>query len=106
MVSLLIRVIGVYPLYSLVELNTGERGIVAAIAPGRLHRPVLALFLAPDGRPYSPLRLIDLSREAPGPNARSIVATLDAEREHLRPEDILAQCNSDPPPGGTPHRPG
>lgn len=99
MVSHLIRVIGVYPLYSLVELNTGERGLVTAVIPGKLHVPVIALFLAPDGRPITPPVTVDLSREGAGPQARSIVTTLDADKEQVRPEDILAQLEPEEPRG-------
>jgi len=63
LVSQLVRVIGVYPLYSLVELNTGERGIVTAITPGKAHKPVVSLIQSGDGEPYTPPVLVDLAQE-------------------------------------------
>jgi len=91
LVSHLIRLIGVYPLYSLVTLNTGEHGIVTAISPGKLHQPVLALFRGPTGETYSPPVLVDLSQPPSGTPARSIEATLEAEQEGIDLESILSQ---------------
>jgi putative nucleotidyltransferase with HDIG domain len=98
LVSHLIRLLGVYPLYSLVELNTGERGIVTAVAPGKLHQPGLALFQDPTGQPYNPPILVDLSSGSSGGPIRSIVASLDAEQEGFRLEHVLSQLE---PEAGT-----
>jgi putative nucleotidyltransferase with HDIG domain len=88
LVEHLVRVIGVYPLYSLVALDTGEHGLVTAITPGKLHQPVLALFHGPKGETYSPPHILDLSEH----DECSIVGTLDIQAEGINLEAILAQC--------------
>jgi putative nucleotidyltransferase with HDIG domain len=88
LVEHLVRVIGVYPLYSLVALETGEHGIVTAITPGKLHQPVLAVFRGPNGETYSPPRILDLSKR----EECSIVGALDVEAEGINLEAILVQC--------------
>lgn len=57
-----IQVIGIYPIGSLVELNTGEVGAVISISKERRLRPSVMLFLDEDKNPVSPLRQIDLSK--------------------------------------------
>jgi HD-GYP domain-containing protein (c-di-GMP phosphodiesterase class II) len=60
-VSHLIRAIGVYPLYSVVALNSGELGLVGAITPGKTHLPLLYLCRDREGRPYIPPVPLDLA---------------------------------------------
>ncbi|MGH7230015.1 MAG: DUF3391 domain-containing protein [Nitrospiraceae bacterium] len=81
LVSLFIKTIGVYPVYSLVELNTGERGIVTEIAARQLLRPVVTIIRDKNGNPYQAPVRVDLSSDFPEATARSIVRTLDAEDE-------------------------
>ncbi len=88
-VSHLIGVVGVYPLYSMVTLNTGERGIVTAIMHGKLHQPVVTLIQDTSGNPYRPPQTIDLSDESPGTAQRSIIGIFEAEEEGFRIEDYL-----------------
>ena len=37
LVSLFIKLVGIYPVYSFVELNTKERGMITTINPATLH---------------------------------------------------------------------
>lgn len=39
--SCFIKRVGVFPIYSTVELNTGERGVIAELNPAQLHLPVI-----------------------------------------------------------------
>ncbi|OOZ35690.1 HD-GYP domain-containing protein [Solemya velesiana gill symbiont] len=57
-----IQTIGIYPVGSLVELNTGEVGAVVSISQHLRLRPSVILFLDADKNPVSPLRQIDLSK--------------------------------------------
>lgn len=63
LVSLFITLVGVYPVYSEVELNTKERGMIVAINPEALHRPVVTLTHGATGLPLTPPPTIDLMRE-------------------------------------------
>jgi putative nucleotidyltransferase with HDIG domain len=89
LVSHLIRVVGVYPLYSLVQLNTGDRGIVVSVTPGKLHLPVILLIRDAAGNPYNPAIPLDLSAQSGPGEPKSIATVLDADREGIKVEHYL-----------------
>ncbi len=89
MVSHLVRLVGVYPLYSLIRVNNGEGGIVTSMTPGKLHQPVVTLIQDPDGKSSTPPIAVDLSDEAEEAADRSIVRVLDTEMESIRIQDSL-----------------
>jgi HD-GYP domain-containing protein (c-di-GMP phosphodiesterase class II) len=95
LVSTLIRVVGVYPLYSLVALNTGDRGVVINVTPGKLHLPIVLLVQDGDGRPYTPPIPLDLAAAPEGSEGRSIEQLLDADKEGVRVEDYLQDRGAD-----------
>ena len=88
-VSHLIRTLGVFPLYSLVVLNTGEWGVVGAITPGKAHLPTVYLFRDSHGRASVPPIEVDLSLEPK--EGRAIHTVLDPRRERVDIETILRQ---------------
>jgi hypothetical protein len=88
-VSYLIRVIGVYPLYSLVGLNSGELAVVGAITPGKAHLPLLYICRDQYGNRCLPPTPLDLIHEPEG--GRTIRDVRDAVREGLDVETILRQ---------------
>jgi len=53
--------IALYPVGTMVRLNTGETGIVVAVPKGMQHRPKVRIVLDPEGRPCSN-REIDLTQ--------------------------------------------
>lgn len=90
MVSLLIRVIGIYPLYSVVSLTSGEVGIVAAISPGKAHLPYLYLCRDHLQRPCTPPIPLDLTQEPEG--GRRVKEVLDPRRCSIDIEQVLEQA--------------
>jgi HD-GYP domain-containing protein (c-di-GMP phosphodiesterase class II) len=88
-VSYLIRVIGVYPLYSLVGLSSGELAVVGAITPGKAHLPLLYICRDQYGNRCLPPTPVDLIHEPE--NGRTIRDVRDAVREGLDVETILRQ---------------
>lgn len=88
-VSYLIRVIGVYPLYSLVGLSSGELAVVGAITPGKAHLPLLYICRDGNGNRCLPPTPLDLIHEPEG--GRTIRDVRDAVREGLDVETILRQ---------------
>ena len=84
-VSHLVQILGVYPLYSLVALSTGERGIVVEVIPHQAHRPVVLLIMNQQGRRLSCPRLLNLADQS----AVTIHDVLDGEKEGVRVEDLL-----------------
>lgn len=88
-VSYLIRAIGVFPLYSLVALKSGEVGIVGSITPGKAHLPILYLCRDAKGVSCVPPQELDLAQEPEG--GRSIHDIRDPRREGIDVEEILRQ---------------
>ncbi len=90
LVSHLISQIGIYPIYSLVELNTGERGIVTAVTPGNLLHPVVLVIQDSDHRSYTDPIPVNFATRPPGENPLQITNVLDAEQEGVSVDEVLA----------------
>ena len=88
-VSYLIRAIGVYPLYSVVALSSGELAVVGAIAPGKAHLPLLYICRDQSGTTCVPPVPLDLVHEPEG--GRTIRDVRNAVREGLDVEAVLRQ---------------
>jgi len=56
-----IQCIGIYPIGALVELTTGEVGIVISVTDAYRLRPKVLLILDAEKNPYFPTRIIDLA---------------------------------------------
>ena len=78
LVSLFIKLVGIYPVYSFLELNTKERGMITTINPATLHQPIVALTYDETGSPYRNPFTVDLSRQDQ-PRPRSISRVITAE---------------------------
>lgn len=82
----------VYPTGSLVELSSGEVGIVMAQNQARRLRPRVMLLLDADKRPYRPYRDVDLmavERDAGGRTAVRIVSSLEPGAYGLDPAALF-----------------
>lgn len=90
LVEKVIRSLGVYPVGSIVELNTGERGIVVAANRTDTLRPTIRLVLSRDGLPLSRGPLVSLAEEESVAIGRQILRTLDPGKERI---DILGQLS-------------
>jgi HD-GYP domain-containing protein (c-di-GMP phosphodiesterase class II) len=88
--SSLIRVIGIYPLYSVVSLTSDEVGVVAAITPGKAHLPYLYLCRDKFQRPCIPPKPLDLAQEPEG--SRRVKELLDPRRCGVNIEQVLEQA--------------
>lgn len=84
-VERVIRSLGVYPVGTLVELNTGEKGVVIAINSAETLRPTVRLLEDSDHRPYPEAMVIDLAAPGTGETERMIVRALEppAAKIHL-----------------------
>ncbi len=78
LVSLFIKLVGIYPVYSFVELNTKERGVITTVNPAALHQPIVALTYDETGSPYRNPLTVDLSRQNQ-PLSRAIERVLTSE---------------------------
>jgi len=61
LVERFIQCLGIYPIGSLVQLNTGEIGIVLSMAPGKNLTPIVMLVCDENKQVVTPPRVIDLS---------------------------------------------
>jgi putative nucleotidyltransferase with HDIG domain len=82
-VERVIRVLGVYPVGTLVELNTGERGVVIAANPADALRPTVKLIWNEGQEPYAEPLITDLSAPTVSGPQRTVMRALDPAREHL-----------------------
>ncbi len=85
----LIQSLGVYPLGSLVELATGEWGIVVMTDPSNLLKPKIKVIVSADHLPYPVPFMIDLACPSYGDPDRSIRTLLDAHHEQIQVEKYL-----------------
>jgi hypothetical protein len=67
LVSVFIKLVGIYPVYSFVELNTKEQGMITTINPARLHQPIVALTYDQTGGPYRSPITVDLANQDQSP---------------------------------------
>ena len=81
LVEKMIRCLGIYPIGTLVELSTGERGIVVAANPGDALRPVVHILWDTTQQPYATPLKIDLACPPPGGPSRTIRQILDPVTE-------------------------
>ncbi len=57
---------GIYPIGSIVELNTDDIGVVVTVNQVRRLRPRITLVLMPDKSPYSPPKTVNLMYHTTG----------------------------------------
>jgi len=91
-VKALINTLGIYPIGTLVVLDTFELGIVhgAANGPETISRPVVRIVADTLGNALYPGYLVDLAaRGADGRHARTIINTADPERYGIRTSDYF-----------------
>jgi putative nucleotidyltransferase with HDIG domain len=91
--SLFIKRVGVFPIHSVVELNTGERAVVTDINPDALHLPVVHITHEASGRALIAPARIDLARQAVEDTARSISRVVDSANP-LTSADTIASCST------------
>ncbi|MFL6647296.1 MAG: HD-GYP domain-containing protein [Sulfurifustaceae bacterium] len=90
LVEQFIQCIGIYPIGSVVQMNTGSIGVVIAANRQRRLRPRVALVLDPDQRPYPSPKTIDLyDEERRGDSTLSIRTVLPAGSFGIDPSDYL-----------------
>jgi len=90
LVSQFISQVGIYPIYSLVELNTGERGIVTGHSRENLLHPTILLIQDASHHPYLEPVPINFSTMHDSQSIPNIVKVLDPEHEGVRVEKVLA----------------
>jgi putative nucleotidyltransferase with HDIG domain len=96
LVELMIRSIGVYPVGSLVRLNTGEQAVVVGVNPQQRLKPLVKITTDPQGGSYPTPIEVDLAASSADHTVRSVLRVLDPTRErvnigiHLDNSDLRA----------------
>jgi HD-GYP domain-containing protein (c-di-GMP phosphodiesterase class II) len=81
LVEKMVRCLGIYPVGSLVELNTGERGIVIAVNPGKALQPVVHILWNQTHQRYATSVTVDLAALDADAPLRTIHRVLDPTAE-------------------------
>jgi HD-GYP domain-containing protein (c-di-GMP phosphodiesterase class II) len=77
LVQQLIHLLGVYPIGSLVRLNTGEQAVVVWVHSHSRLTPTIKLLKNASGQPYHEQEIIDLTSQANNGTLRSIQESID-----------------------------
>ncbi len=89
--SRFIKLIGIYPVHSRVQLNTKEQAVVTELNPSALHRPVVTITHTPSGNETPTPFVIDLSDQVNVTPERAIDKVLDSpEQVHPAPASQAA----------------
>lgn len=98
LVEVTIKALGVYPVGSLLKLNTGERAIVVGIHPEHRLKPTVKIITGPMGQSYETPLLVDLAN--PGSSdqpSRTILRALDPRQEHVNTAEYFdSACEGTP----------
>lgn len=78
-----IRALGIYPIGAIVEVNTGERGIVVSTNAEEALKPIVQVIADHEGQPLLHPRQVDLALQIEGELVDSIVRPLDAETANI-----------------------
>jgi HD-GYP domain-containing protein (c-di-GMP phosphodiesterase class II) len=83
LVESIVRVVGVFPVGSLVLLNTGEQAIVISPNPGQRLKPVVWIIGGPRGESYPKPKRIDLAAPSEDRTLRTIARALNPAHERI-----------------------
>lgn len=83
LVETVIRSIGVYPVGSLVRLNTGEQAVVVGANPTQRLKPQVRIIGGPQGESYTNPERIDLAMPGQHGVTRTILRVLDPMQERV-----------------------
>jgi len=107
-----IQCLGIFPVGTLVRLDSGEVAVVVRQNRGELLRPWVRLVKAANGAPYSPLFDVDLRDPDPHgvkPFARSILGVLDPADHNVDVDQVMVNSSEEDTPEAaqteTRHRP-
>lgn len=89
LVEKFIQCMGIYPIGSLVEMNTGSIGVVATINRNRRLRPKVVLVLTSDKKPFDKPRVVDLVDESLHVRDLEIKSVLASGTYGINPVDYL-----------------
>lgn len=90
-----IRSLGIYPIGSLVLLNTGEQAVVVGTNPGERLKPLVKIIAGPRGESYVTPLLTNLAAQTPDRDTRSVLRGLDPVKERVNIAMYLDEISSE-----------
>jgi HD-GYP domain-containing protein (c-di-GMP phosphodiesterase class II) len=88
-IALTIRAFGVYPVGTLVELNTGERAVVLSLNPHETLRPTVRIITTREPQSPRGAQIVDLATQIDGAPIRSIVRALEPTTAQIKLGDYF-----------------
>lgn len=85
-----IKCLGIFPVGSLVELNTGQIGMVMTVNRKRHLKPIVMLLLDPEKQPYLRRKLVNLATSVDEDDELHITRILESSAYSLNVRDIVA----------------
>jgi putative nucleotidyltransferase with HDIG domain len=89
-VELFVRALGIYPVGSLVEMNTKEQAVVFEPNPENSRKPVVGLLTLPTQKPRAAPMIVDLAKRSEAED-REIVKVLDPDQIGLDIEATIEE---------------
>jgi HD-GYP domain-containing protein (c-di-GMP phosphodiesterase class II) len=93
LVEKMVRCLGIYPVGSLIELNTGERGVVIAVNPGKALQPVVHILWDQAHQRYATPVTVDLAAPDLDAPLRTICEVLAPTAEGYDIATYLTESN-------------
>ena len=87
-VDLFVKALGVYPVGSLVQLNTKEQALVFEPNPENSHKPTIAILTMPNQKARAAPFIVNLARRSEA-DGREVTSILDPEKEGHDIEQIM-----------------
>jgi HD-GYP domain-containing protein (c-di-GMP phosphodiesterase class II) len=83
LIEIVIRSVGVYPVGSLVRLNTGEQAVVVGVNPAQRLKPLVKITGGPQGESYANPLQVDLAEQTQDRGVRTVLRVLDPAQERV-----------------------
>jgi putative nucleotidyltransferase with HDIG domain len=83
LIEVTIKALGVYPIGSLIKLNTGEKAVVTGLNHMDRLKPRIRIISEPAGDPHKIPIDVDLTLTKPDEPTRMILRVLDPDQEHV-----------------------
>ncbi|MCU7834331.1 MAG: DUF3391 domain-containing protein [gamma proteobacterium symbiont of Taylorina sp.] len=90
-VEMLIKLLGIYPLCSAVELTSKEKGVVIEVARDKPLEPVVRILYSSDGNALAEPSIINLQKDDKSRQIKSVINCLD---ENVDPHNLLVMAQA------------
>ena len=89
-VNLFVKTLGVYPVASLIELNTKETAVVYEPNPNNSHKPTVGVLTMPNQKPRAAPMVVNLARRSEA-EGREVARVIDPEKAGVDVEQIMEE---------------